>query len=221
MQRFKLVTLDLDGTLLPHDMAFAAILRASGHAALAEEASRKFASGEWTLPQTYDVQWRVVQTLSLADMHRALRAAPWLPGIAEGVRQLRDAGAQVCVLTDVASTVTDFLGRWGLTDALCSPVTVKDGRQVALDRRLDKLANLQDRLASSPGSGLVGAGVPASAVCHVGNGANDIPVFQAAGGSVGVFAPPEVAGHARTVVPSPASMQDVVDAVLALDARTA
>jgi hypothetical protein len=116
--------------------------------------------------------------------------------------------------------VTDFLGRWGLTDALCSPVTVKDGKQVALDRRLDKLANLQERLAAPAGGGLVGAGVPAANVCHVGNGANDVPVFQAVGGSVAVFAPPDVEKHAKAVVKSPASMQEIVDAVLGLDART-
>lgn len=206
--RFRLVTLDLDGTLLPRDMSFAAILRANGHQALAEEASRKFADGTWDLPTCYARQWDVVRTLELQAMHRALRQAAWLPGIADGVAALQAEGARVCLLTDVASTVTDFLGRWGLTDAICSPVTVKDGRQVALDRRLDKLANLRARLRDW--------GMGEAEVCHVGNGENDVPVFDAVEGSVAVFAHPKVAQRAKTSIAAPASMGEVGKAVLEL-----
>ena len=209
MKRFRLVTLDLDGTLLPRDMAFAAILRGNGHEALADEASRKFADGTWDLPTCYARQWAVVQTLSLADMHRALRKANWLPGIADGVARLQAEGARVCILTDVASTVTDFLGRWGLTDAICSPVTVKDGKQVALDQRLDKLANLKGRLAEW--------GLGLDEVCHVGNGENDVPVFDAVGGSVAVFADPKVAQHGKHTLASPREFGTIVDAVMQLD----
>ncbi|MES2154108.1 MAG: HAD family hydrolase [bacterium] len=205
--RLALVTLDLDGTLLPNDMAFAAILRGTGHAELAAEAARKFADGTWSLPEAYAAQWRVVQTLGLQEMHRALRKAAWLPGIADGVRRLQEAGLRVVLLTDVASTVTDFLGRWGLVDAICSPVTVKDGRQLAIDQRLDKLANLNARLAEW--------NIPLAKVCHVGNGPNDIPVFRAVGASLAVFPQPEVAEAASAVVPAPRDFADVVDAVLA------
>jgi len=202
-----MVTLDLDGTLLPHDMAFAVILRDNGHAAVADEATRKFASGEWTLQQTYAAQWSEVQKLSLADMHRALRKAVWLPGIADGVRRLQAAGLRVCILTDVASTVTDFLGRWGLVGAICSPVTVRDGKQLAIDTRFDKLANLEERLNEGH--------VDDKRVCHVGNGANDVPVFERVGGSIAVFASPDVAKNAKKVIAAPQDFSEIVDAILA------
>lgn len=203
----RLVTLDLDGTLLPHDTVFAAVLRENGKARDVAESDARYEAGELTLEECFWEQWAWVQPLSPADLHRALRKASWLPGIGEGVRRLKEADLKVCLLTDQPSTFTDFLGRWGLTDAICSPVTVKDGRQVAIDGRFDKLANLRASLAAR--------GIPASDVCHVGNGVNDVPVFKAVGRSVACFAPAEVAGHASTVVPAPRDLGAVVDAILA------
>lgn len=206
--RFDLVTLDLDGTLLPNDTVFAAILRDHGHAAYAEETDQAYFAGRMTLEECFWAQWRLVQPLTLADLHRSLRKAAWLPGIGEGVRRLKEAGLRVCLLTDQPSTCTDFLGRWSLSDAIASPVTVKEGRQVAIDARFDKLANLRDRLAAW--------GIPESRVCHVGNGVNDIPVFRAVGGSVAVFEDPEVRAAATSWVDL-RSLDDAVAEVLRLD----
>ena len=203
--RFDLVTLDLDGTLLPHDTAFAAILRDAGHAAFAEETDQAYFDGRMTLEECFWAQWKLIQPLTLADMHRALRKANWLPGIGEGVRRLKDAGLRVCLLTDQPSTCTDFLGRWGLTAAICSPVTVKEGTQVAIDARFDKLANLRSKLAEF--------GVPESRVCHVGNGVNDIPVFRAVGGSVAVFENADVRKAAKSWVDL-RSLDDAVEEIL-------
>jgi phosphoserine phosphatase len=203
--RFDLVTLDLDGTLLPHDTVFAAILRDAGHAAYAEETDRAYFEGRMTLEECFWAQWKFVQPLGLADIHRALRKANWLPGIAEGVRRLKDAGLRVCVLTDQPSTCTDFLGRWGLTDAIGSPVEVRDGRQTAIEARFDKLANLRRRLAEW--------GLEESRVCHVGNGVNDVPVFRAAGGSVAVFDNAEARRAAKAWVDL-RSLDDAVAEVL-------
>ena len=208
--RFDLVTLDLDGTLIPNDTVFAAILREQGFAKEAEETDGAYFAGRMSLEECFWAQWKLIQPMALADLHRSLRKATWLPGIAEGVARLRTAGLRVCLLTDQPSTCTDFLGRWGLTEAICSPVTVKEGKQVAIDARFDKLANLRRRLADW--------GIEEGRVCHVGNGVNDIPVFQAVGGSVAVFDNVQVRSAAQAWIPSPASLGDLVDAVLALHA---
>ena len=205
--KWDLVTLDLDGTLIPHDTVFAAVLRDQGRGADVAASDARYGSGAITLEECFWQQWAWVQPLTLADIHRGLRKATWLPGIAEGVRRLKDAGCRVVLLTDQPSTFTDFLGRWGLTDAICSPVTVKDGRQVAIDASFDKLANLRRRLKEW--------GIAEARVCHVGNGVNDIPVFGAVGGSVAVFGNPQVKAAARRHVPDPRSLGDLVDAVLA------
>ncbi|MFA5943142.1 MAG: HAD family hydrolase [Candidatus Thermoplasmatota archaeon] len=208
--RFDLVTLDLDGTLIPHDTVFAAILRDNGFAKQAEETDGAYFAGRMSLEECFWAQWRLIQPLTLADLHRSLRKATWLPGIAEGVARLKAASLRVCLLTDQPSTCTDFLGRWGLTEAICSPVAVKEGKQMAIEARFDKLANLRRRL--------VEWGLPESRVCHVGNGVNDIPVFGAVGGSVAVYDNVQVRSAAQAWLPEPASLNDVVDAVLALHA---
>jgi phosphoserine phosphatase len=208
--RFDLVTLDLDGTLIPNDTVFAAILRDQGFAREVEASDAAYFAGRTTLEECFWEQWALVQRLTLADLHRSLRKAAWLPGIDAGVRRLQDSGLRVCLLTDQPSTCTDFLGRWGLTDAICSPVTVKDGKQVAIDARFDKLANLRLRLAEWK--------VPEARVCHVGNGSNDIPVFRAIGGSVAVFENPYVRKVAQRWAAEPSSLDDLVDEVLALHA---
>jgi len=205
---FDLVTLDLDGTLIPHDTVFAAILRDAGHAAFAKETDTAYEEGRMSLEECFWAQWARIQPLALADLHRGLRKATWLAGIGDGVSRLKAAGLRVCLLTDQPSTCTDFLGRWGLTDAICSPVEVHDGRQAAIDARFDKLANLRRRLAEWR--------IPEARVCHVGNGVNDVPVFRSVGGSVAVFGNVEARSAAQAWLPDPASLGEVVDAVLAL-----
>ncbi len=204
--RFDLVTLDLDGSLLPHDTVFAAVLRENGMAREVAESDGRYLRGEATLEETFWEQWAWVKGLTLADCHRALRKAAWLAGIADGVRRLKDAGFRVCLLTDQPTTLTDYLGRWGLTDAIASEVTVKDGKPVAIDARFDKLGNLRRRLPEWK--------IPLDRVCHVGNGVNDIPVFRAVGGSVAVSPSPGVAEAATAVVAEPKDFGEVVDVVL-------
>ena len=205
--RFDLVTLDLDGTLLPHDTVFAAVLRDQGKAKEVAASDARYFSGAITLEQCFWEQWAWLQPLALADLHRGLRKATWLPGIAEGVARLKAEGLRTCLLTDQPSTFTDFLGRWGLIDAICSPVTVKEGRQVAIDARFDKLANLRSRLKEWQ--------IPEARVCHVGNGSNDIPVFRAVGGSVAAWGDPKVESAAKAKVKAPRDLNDLLDAVLA------
>ena len=206
MTKWDLVTLDLDGTLIPNDTVFAAVLRDQGRGADVAASDARYESGAITLEECFWEQWRWVQPLTLADIHRGLRKATWLAGIGDGVRRLHEAGIRTCLLTDQPSTFTDFLGRWGLTDAICSPVTVKEGKQAAIDARFDKLANLRRRLAEW--------GIAESRVCHVGNGVNDIPVFQAVGGSVAVFGNPKVKAAAKRHVAQPRDLDELLDAAL-------
>lgn len=210
--RFDLVTLDLDGSLIPHDTVFAAVLRENGFTSEVAESDAEYFAGKVTLEECFWSQWKLVQPLTLADIHRGLRKATWLPGIAEGVARLKQEGLRVCLLTDQPSTFTDFLGRWGLTEAICSPVKVKDGKQVSIDARFDKLANLRVRLNEWK--------IPEGRVCHVGNGVNDIPVLRAVGGSVAVWGDAKVEAAAKEKVPAPKSLGEIVDAALRLHAMT-
>ncbi len=208
MGRFDLITLDLDGTLLPHTTAFEVVLRAAGRGAEVAASDARYFAGDQSLEDTFWEQWAWVQPMSLAELHRALRTAPWLPGIADGVRRLRDAGLEVTLLTDQPSTLADFLGRWGVVRPVCSPVTVKDGVQVSIDARFDKWANLAARLRED--------GLDPARTCHVGNGSNDVSVWNRVGAGVAVFATEAVAAHATVDLGSPASFVNVAEEVLHL-----
>lgn len=181
-----MITIDLDGTLLPHDTAFAAILRGNGRADEVAESDRRFFAGELSLEDCFWEQWGWVQGLTLASMHRALRKASWLPDIEETVRKWSET-EEVMLLTDQPSTVTDYLGRWGLR-AICSPVTVMEGEQVSIDARFDKWANLKSYLDQE--------NIDPADVTHIGNGANDVPVWEHIGRGIAVFAEPGVAAAA-------------------------
>ncbi len=208
MGAFDLVTLDLDGTLLPHTTAFEVVLRAAGRGDDVAASDARYFAGQMSLEECFWEQWAWVQPLSLAEIHRALRGGPWLPGIADGVRRLRDAGLEVTLLTDQPSTLADFVGRWAITRPICSPVTVKDGAQVSIEARFDKWANLAQRLTED--------GIDPSRVCHVGNGSNDVPVWEHVGASVAVFAPPDIASRATKAVPEPGNFAKVTEAVFDL-----
>lgn len=198
------VTLDLDGTLLPDTTAFREVLRQHGREADVDASDARFFAGDISLRECFMEQWAWFQELTPADIHRALRNAAWLPDIQEGVDRLRAAGLDVRMLTDQPSTITDFGGRWGLSPAICSPVEVHEGRQAGIDFREDKAENLRS------------AGFDQATVLHVGNGTNDVPVWDAGATGVAVFASPGVADAAAIDLGRPASLLDVAEAVLDL-----
>lgn len=200
---FTTVTVDLDGTLFPDSTLFREVLSQHGHASDVEASDERFFAGKSSLRTCFEEQWTWYQTLGPQEIHRALRKAAWLPGIREGVALLRAEGLQVRLLTDQPSTATDYSGRWGMAPAISSPVTVKEGVQTALDFREDKLANL------------VSEGLDPATVCHVGNGSNDVPVWQAGAHGIAVFAEPDVASEAAVDLGRPASFMDIANAVLA------
>ncbi len=200
---FDTVTVDLDGTLFPDSTLFLEVLRQFGKEGAVRESDERFFAGDISLRECFEEQWPWFQALTPSQIHRALGKANWLPGIAEGVAMLRDAGLRVRLLTDQPSTGTDYAARWGVGPAICSPVTVREGRQESLELREDKLENLR------------AAGLEPERVCHVGNGSNDVPIWQAGAVGIAVFAEPDVASAATIDLGRPDSFVTVAETVLA------
>ncbi len=196
------VTLDLDGTLLPGTTALLEILRQNGREDDVLASDARYFAGEISLRECFMEQWAWARELSLQDVHRALRKANWMEGIREGVSLLRDAGLDVRMLTDQPSIITDFGSRWGLSPAISSPVEIKEGRPASIDFQEDKLANLRR------------SGLDPASVCHVGNGSNDVPVWNAGALGIAVHADDGVAGQADVDLGRPASLVPVAQEIL-------
>lgn len=196
------VTLDLDGTLLPDTTAFAEILSQYGHRDDVAASDARYFAGDINLRECFMEQWDWFQKLTPADIHRALRDAPWISDVREAVAEMRAAGLKVRMLTDQPSTITDFGSRWGLGPAISSPVTVKDGQQILLDFQEEKKANLR------------ASGLDPTSVIHVGNGTNDVPVWNAGAKGIAVFADPPVAAHATRDLGRPVSLHAVAQVAI-------
>ncbi|MDX1612065.1 MAG: HAD hydrolase family protein, partial [Candidatus Thermoplasmatota archaeon] len=139
-------------------------------------------------------EYRLFHGLRLDVVHEALDAAPWVQGIQETVERLRAAGLEVWYVTDQPSWATDYLARWGIHDGVCSPASTRGARVGALlDARFEKWPGLQEKLKR--------AGIPPETVCHVGNGSNDIPIFEHVGKGIAFAADsPAVEAAADAVV---------------------
>ena len=73
MRRFDLVTLDLDGTLVPNTTVFEIVLAANGLGKFVQDSDARYFAGTTTLEECFWEQWPKVQALTPADLHRALR----------------------------------------------------------------------------------------------------------------------------------------------------
>ena len=190
MSRIRLVTLDVDGTLLPKDNCFAAIMRGEGRETEAQQILASWQSGELQFSGAWNQLWALMQPLDCQTLHRHLRkVAKWLPDISLGVREMRNAGLHAHVLSDLPSTITDFLGRWGLIDSVASPVVVREGAQISVTPKLDRLEGLEHLLQRYQ--------IDESQVAHVGNGILDVPIWDRVGLTVGVDCPPAIATDFR------------------------
>lgn len=176
--RYRLATIDLDGTLL-HGTVFEAVARGAGFLDKVERHDSDYISGKITLEECFRLEYRYLVGLKVHDIERWLSAAPWLGGVQEAVAMLRDAGLQLAVLTDQPRFLCDFLARFGLTQALCSEARVQDGVVTAdLTPRFDKLAKLRQYCRREE--------IDLSSAIHIGNDANDMRVFKAVGLGVAV-----------------------------------
>ncbi|MFA5861606.1 MAG: HAD-IB family phosphatase [Candidatus Thermoplasmatota archaeon] len=205
----KLVSLDLDGTLI-HPAIFNAVAEPLGFADKLVETTRAYFAGEMTAEETFHADYKHFVGRRVDEMLDALRAsAHWTPGIADAVQRLHDAGVRVVVTTDQPDFLVNITREiFGVDDLVCTSAEVKHGR-VAGGYQLqhDKWANLERLLKARR--------IVPSTVAHVGNGTNDVPVFQRVGDSIAVWPMNDaVRRSARRCIEEPASLMEVVATLL-------
>ena len=205
----KVVSLDLDGTLI-HPAIFNVVADALGFGAPLRVSYAAYVAGTMTLEAAYRHDFPFFVGRSVDECRRVLRETKaWTPGIRKGIEAMRGAGLTVILTTDQPEFLARAAVDLGVQDLVCSPCRLHAGRVTEdLDLRLDKWANLQAWLAAN--------GVEPSEVTHVGNGANDIPVFQRVGYSIAVNPSSAAVSNAADDVVDPLlDLRQVADLVLA------
>lgn len=205
----RLVSLDLDGTLI-HPAIFNVVADAMGFGAPLQRSYEAYVKGEMSLEEAFHHDYGFFVGREVAAMHAVLRESrDWTPGIPEAVARMKDAGLKVVVTTDQPRFLAETTKWFGVDDVVCTEAEVRHGRATADVRpSFDKWANLERHLKAWR--------IHPKEVAHVGNGTNDIPVFEKVGFSVGVRAlSPSVYAAAKASVPDMRELGEVADLVLA------
>lgn len=175
----QLVTLDLDGTLLASTV-FQIVADELGHTAHVRFVDELYEQGLISLQTAFYAEYPLFLGVPVERAHEALAQADWLADIASTVERLREdpGGLEVWVLTDQPDWAVAYLQGFGIHDGVCTRTTrwAEDTIGAAVDIAFDKRHALRRRLAVE--------GIAPREVVHVGNGENDIPVFEAVGRSV-------------------------------------
>lgn len=203
--RFRLVTLDLDGTLLA-TTCFLEVAKAIGKADEVRRLDELYLSGKMGLAENFHAEFGLLAGTPVARAEAALRQGPWMQRIPEGVADLRALGLRVGLLTDQPRVLAS-LAEPSLDPVLCSEGGVHEGKLgPPVEYREDKAANLRAWCKAHQ--------VDLETVIHCGNGSNDIPVFERVGLAVAVNpASPEVARRADVALEGVQDLREVARAV--------
>lgn len=185
---FRLVTVDIDGTLT-RVHGWREIAVAFGREAAYAAAQRRFLARQTDETEHIRRLLDLASGRTVAEVDEVVAATPKLDGIREGVAELHRSGARVALLTHNPQYITDWYRQaFGFDDAEGVRVPVgPDGRiGPAGDVRADKPGGLAALLART--------GLVPTDVAHVGDGWSDAELFPRVAGGVAVNTPlPEVA----------------------------
>ena len=209
-QKWAVVAVDLDGTSIHGTTACLHLGDWIGHRAVIEELERRFAAGEIDNADVADGDAPYYKGRSISEVADAMVAAPCIDDIREGVEQLASRGvdALLCTVTwsFAAQCVAD---RFGFSEVSGSVMHVDAngmlaGRVAQYFEPEDKVAFLRAYCESRD--------VSMNQVVAIGDGRSDLPMFAAAGFSVGLNASPAARAAASVSVDS----QSFLDALRAV-----
>jgi phosphoserine phosphatase len=218
VRRWSLVVCDLDGTLIVGTSAARHLDRWIGRGDLIAELDGPLAAGQLTNTQVAERYASAYRGLSLEAASRALSDVPCLDDIASGVALLQTAGVDAVIATAGWSFGARALAStWGFSDACGVDLEVDEGTGL-FTGRVNRHLEPEDKVTFvEEHCGLLGSDL--SHVVAVGDGASDLPLFEAVGFSVALNASPDARSVADAVVDS-RSFLDVLAAVPGLLPRS-
>lgn len=181
--RHRLALLDLDGTLKLERDPYVYLHRQLGTEAQSQDFFRLGLAGQISYAEWLRRDVALWAGQPLERVRSLFRANPYLPGVPELLRTLKQAGVYVAVISTGLSLHADMVqAEFGLDCVVANEALVTDGRLTGQAReRLPEGGKgaVADQLMAQ-------LGVTAPAVLAVGDSSSDIALFERAGLSVAV-----------------------------------
>ena len=199
-QKWAVVAVDLDGTLIHGTTASLHLGAWIGHLAVIEALERRFAAGEIASADVADGDAPYYAGRSIAEVVDAMAEAPCIDDIRAGVEQLASRGVDALLCTVAWSFAAQCVAdRFGFS-AVSGTVMHVDGDGILAGRVAqyfepqDKVAFLRDYCESRD--------LRMNQVVAIGDGRSDLPMFDVVGFSVGLNASPTARAAASASVDS-------------------
>jgi phosphoserine phosphatase len=193
-RRKLLLVADMESTVIENEM----LDELADFLGLREEVAaitRRAMNGELDFVAALEARVRLLKGMPAATLDEAAARIRVMPGAATLVATMRAHGAFAALVSGGFRHFTESVRRrLGFDCDIANELTVEDGRLVGTVRRPivtreAKLAALR-RLAAE-------RGLPLAATLAVGDGANDVPMLEAAGLGIAFHAKPAVAARIR------------------------
>jgi len=177
----SMVSFDVDGTLFRK----AALHQAAGALGIREEwdaIDERLDLRGITLRERLESHYRLLQGIRLDHILREVFKVEVIKNIREAVNKLREHGIRVVLLTDLPDFLcVDLAERFGFDGHIASKVGIRMGIvEGDIEPLADKSLGLQEYCSERS--------IPLSGCVHVGDGVNDVPVFQIVGYSIALNA---------------------------------
>jgi phosphoserine phosphatase len=202
----RLVSFDMDGTLIRGTSAATFMAARLDHAAEAAELERLYELGQLSAPEFAEAVARRFVGLRISEVERHFEELPLIGGIAQTVAALRRRDIP-CVISTVSYGFYAgvLMRRFGF-DGHCGSVMdelggVLQGRMHAHCTPDDKKCFVEAFAAAR--------GIPMAAVAHVGDSISDLPLFSAVGRAVALNATPAARAAAHHAIDTE-NLEDVL-----------
>lgn len=174
--KYKLVSLDLDGTLVKVP-SIAVVLSFVDAGKLVKFNALEYAlnKGVLSYEEAMESELRLLEGIQVKDVKRAMDKAPYIKGIRETVLELQLEGIRTILVSDNPDVICRLVAeRFGIGDYICSKTIVKDG--VIVDYKefvFDKLSKVKEYIERF--------NIDLSECAHVGDWDNDIGLLKNVG----------------------------------------
>ena len=178
LRRFKITTIDQDGTIYKTDPLIV-IATDLGRREEVDSFRKRWEERRISLATSLRGQFGIVEGMTAGKLERYMNKMRPVNGIKQFVRFLIDLGIWVVLLTDNPSCVANFALKLGFQDIICSRSELsRTGIIGRMHPLVNKATGLSDYCKQN--------GISLRECLHVGNGVNDIPVFRRVGASIAI-----------------------------------